>query len=67
MVESQNKVKRISIRGQKHDKFYILLISDKGIGIKNDIKNKIFEPDFTTRKDKGGSGIGLFFVQIFFF
>ncbi|MBC5838332.1 sensor histidine kinase [Flavobacterium muglaense] len=40
----------------KNNRFYIT-ISDNGGGIENEIKDKIFLPFFTTRKD--GAGIGL--------
>nr|WP_319393996.1 ATP-binding protein [uncultured Desulfobacter sp.] len=40
-------------------KYVMLKISDNGCGIDNSIKNKIFDPYFTT-KDKGkGTGLGL--------
>lgn len=32
---------------------------DNGVGVKDDIKDKIFDQFFTTKKDKGGSGLGL--------
>ncbi len=39
---------------------YILIeVSDTGHGIPPDVIEKIFEPYFTTRKDQGGTGLGL--------
>ena len=42
---------------------YILLFSDNGYGIENDIKGKIFELYFTTTAEQGGGGIGLYNAQ----
>ena len=36
--------------------------SDDGVGIPTDIKNKIFEPFYTTKRNIGGSGIGMSLV-----
>lgn len=38
-----------------------VVVSDNGTGIKEEIRNKIFEPDFTTKE--GGTGMGLAFVR----
>jgi len=37
----------------------IIEIRDEGAGIPHDIQDKIFELYFTTKKDRGGSGMGL--------
>ncbi len=41
------------------DEYFILTIEDNGGGINCKIKDKIFTPYFTTKKDYGGTGIGL--------
>ncbi|MCI5220321.1 MAG: response regulator, partial [Candidatus Electrothrix sp. LOE2] len=39
---------------------YILIeVSDTGHGMTSDVLEKIFEPYFTTRKEQGGTGLGL--------
>ncbi|MRR16884.1 MAG: response regulator [Deltaproteobacteria bacterium] len=40
-----------------------LSVSDTGRGIDADIKEKIFDPSFTTGKDRGGTGLGLSVVH----
>jgi signal transduction histidine kinase len=60
MIEIRDRSKQIGVRGQLSDKYYVVLVSDNGTGIKNEIKNEIFNSDFSTRWDKGGTGIGLF-------
>lgn len=37
----------------------ILTVSDDGIGIKHDEQSRIFEPFYTTKRNKGGLGLGL--------
>ncbi|MEL6556442.1 MAG: PAS domain-containing sensor histidine kinase, partial [Cyanobacteria bacterium J06621_11] len=40
----------------------ILRYSDDGCGITLDVQNRIFEPFYTTARDRGGSGLGLHLV-----
>ncbi len=40
----------------------LIRISDTGIGIPDEVKSKIFEPFFSTKKDKKGVGLGLVVV-----
>ncbi len=43
------------------DKMWQILVSDNGIGIPDDIKEKIFRPNFTTKTS--GTGLGLAIVK----
>jgi len=40
-----------------------LLISDNGVGVAQSIRNTLFEPFVTTRRHKGGTGLGLNIVH----
>lgn len=51
---------RVMIDGLSKDKVYITItVRDNGIGMTEDLAQKIFDPHFTTRKNHGGSGLGL--------
>ena len=41
------------------DNWVIVTIRDTGVGIPDDVKDKILEPFFTTKKEKNGVGLGL--------
>jgi len=46
----------------KHDKYWQIIISDTGIGMPLEILTHIFNPFFTTKEHKKGSGLGLSMV-----
>lgn len=56
----QNRIIKISTREDRD--FYYLEIEDNAGGIKEDIINKIFDLNFTTKKN--GSGIGLYLAKL---
>jgi len=51
--------KRISIGSRYHQNKVILTIVDNGIGMDQDVRNKCFDPFFTTRDVGAGQGLGL--------
>jgi len=55
--------KRIAIFVKTDKKNVIISIVDNGGGVKEDIIDKIFEPYFTTKLKKQGSGIGLYMAK----
>lgn len=59
--EGQNSGK-INITVMKLSNQLNILFQDDGIGVDETIKNKIFDPFTTTKRGKGGSGLGLHLV-----
>jgi PAS domain S-box-containing protein len=51
----------INVRGIGLDNVEILF-SDNGCGMSSDVRRKAFDPFFTTRRDQGGTGLGLHIV-----
>lgn len=54
---SEEKLVRIKTFSQEHR--IIVTIEDTGLGIPENIRNKVFEPFFTTKKIGEGTGLGL--------
>jgi signal transduction histidine kinase len=53
------KLKIIAHNVPSDNNHVLIKISDTGLGIPEDIKNQIFEPFFSTKKEKTGVGLGL--------
>jgi PAS domain S-box-containing protein len=51
----------INVRGVNRDNVEIMF-SDNGCGMSPDVRRKAFDPFFTTRRDQGGTGLGLHIV-----
>ncbi len=51
----------IAVRASGKDNVEILF-SDDGIGMSLDVRRRAFDPFFTTRRDQGGTGLGLHIV-----
>ncbi|WP_455326555.1 sensor histidine kinase [Enterococcus saigonensis] len=47
----------------QNKKLAMIQVSDNGPGIDSRVKDKIFTPFLTTRKEEGGTGLGLFIVS----
>ncbi len=64
LMEKNAENKLIKINTFKKKDFAIIQIKDNGGGIDGDIINKIFDPYFSTKKSKEGTGIGLYMSKI---
>ena len=62
-AETGKIAREIMIRLIEEDGVIILTIADNGRGIPQDIREKIFEPFFSTKDPKHGTGIGLSMVK----
>ena len=49
----------INIETQHHNDYATIIFSDNGKGVDTNISQKIFEPFITTKRNKGGTGLGL--------
>jgi signal transduction histidine kinase len=45
--------------GGSEQKFISLAVKDTGVGVAEDIRDKIFDPFYTTKEGSGGTGLGL--------
>jgi signal transduction histidine kinase/AmiR/NasT family two-component response regulator len=60
-VERENK--KITIETEDKNEYVNMAIIDNGIGIQDEIKEKIFDPFFSTYQKKDGMGMGLYVVS----
>jgi signal transduction histidine kinase len=54
---------RPGLEGSAEQDFVSIAVTDNGIGIAADIKDRIFDPFYTTKEGQGGTGLGLAVVS----
>ncbi len=54
---------RPGLESAPEQEFVLLAVTDTGVGIPADIKDKIFDPFYTTKEGQGGTGLGLAVVS----
>lgn len=64
LVEKYNNNAYIEVKVYEDDNFVITDIIDNGIGISQEILPKIFDPYFTTKDEKNGTGLGLYMSKL---
>ncbi len=64
LIERNVKNPYIKLTLQKGDKYALIKIEDNAGGVDEKIKDRIFEPYFTTKHAKKGTGIGLYMSKI---
>jgi signal transduction histidine kinase len=62
--EKQTYKPKIKLKVIQHQDHTLIIVSDNGAGIKEEDKQKIFAPFFTTKSSyKSGTGIGIYTVK----
>jgi ligand-binding sensor domain-containing protein/signal transduction histidine kinase len=52
----------IDIQCEGYDEEWLLLYRDDGVGMSEEVRQRVFDPFFTTKRGQGGSGLGLHVV-----
>ncbi|MGB5964991.1 MAG: HAMP domain-containing sensor histidine kinase [Sulfurimonadaceae bacterium] len=63
-LKEQEGDKNISVRAYQDNRSVYVVIEDSGGGVDEKIIDKIFEPYFSTKKEKNGMGLGLYMSQL---
>ena len=55
--------RRIRVDLEQGTDALVLSLSDNGLGMSDEVRKRVFEPFFTTRRSQGGSGLGTHIVR----
>ncbi|VAW36983.1 multi-sensor hybrid histidine kinase, partial [hydrothermal vent metagenome] len=55
----QEEINSVGFKGLSAGNYALLTVSDTGCGMSDDVKERIFEPYFTTKEQEEGTGLGL--------
>ena len=64
LLERNIKDKKIKITVEKREEEVVISISDNAGGVDESILDKIFDPYFSTKNEKNGTGLGLYMAQV---
>lgn len=64
LLEKEVKEPYIELKSCKEKETYVLEVCDNGYGINADIIEKVFDPYFSTKKNKEGTGLGLYMSKL---
>jgi signal transduction histidine kinase len=64
LIERKVENPYIELSLRKGEKFAVIKIVDNGGGIREEEKERIFEPYYTTKHAKQGTGIGLYMSKV---
>lgn len=64
LLENEIKEAYLKIRGSEYKDKSVIIFEDNAGGISEEIIDKIFDPYFTTKNEKNGTGLGLYMSKL---
>ena len=64
LLEKEVKEPYIELKSYNENRTYVLEVCDNGYGINADVIEKVFDPYFSTKKNKEGTGLGLYMSKL---